>query len=144
MTYYEKLLDAMKYISNRHSSRGVNIEFIKYQTKDRENDYSWVVFKADNCNIEVRLDLKSLMYDLHLYEPDFITAFPSIGLNEPGFMIRLPENWEKDYKDKEYVEEDYKFPIPFWRCSDEFFEERYRHFDETIVRIKSMQNESED
>lgn len=144
MTYYEKLLDAMKYISNRHSSRGVNIEFVKYQTKNSENDYSWIVFKADNCNIEVRLDLKSLMYDLHLYEPDFITAFPSIGLNEPGFMIRLPENWEKDYKDKEYVEEDYKFPIPFWRCSDEFFEQRYRNFDETIARIKRMQNESKD
>lgn len=144
MTYYEKLLDAIKYISDRHSSRGVKIEFLKYQGKDKENDFSWVVFKSSNCNIEVRLDVKSLAVDLNLPEPEFISGFPSIGLNGPGIWFKLYDEWIEEYKDTEYIQRDYQFPIPFWRCSDEFFEQRYRHFDETIARIKSMKNESED
>lgn len=144
MTYYEKLLDAIKYISDRHSSRGVKIEFLKYQGKDKENDFSWVVFKSSNCNIEVRLDVESLAVDLNLPEPEFISGFPSIGLNGPGIWFKLYDEWIEEYKDTEYIQRDYQFPIPFWRCSDEFFEQRYRHFDETIARIKSMQNESED
>ena len=148
MTYLEKLFDAMSFISKRHEEAAwtkdvpgydftAKLTFIKQQPKDKNNDYEWVLFSiTGNGAIELRLDVKSLAFDLHLPEPEFISGFPSEGLDGPGIMFRLDDDWNKKYRDAEYVQEDYEFPIPFWRCSDESFKKRVEHFNEVVLRFK--------
>lgn len=147
MTYIEKLFDAMDFISKRHCNAAwidtngkydfhAKLDFFKRQEKDTKNDYEWVLFSFEGQGtIELRLDLKSLAFDLHLPEPDIINGFPSVGLNNNGVMFKIPEEWKNEYENKEYIQEDYEFPIPFWRCSDEMFEQRVNRFNATISRM---------
>ena len=113
------------------------LTFIKQQPKDSKNDYEWIIFSITrDGSIELRSDIKSLAVDLHLSEPEFIAGFPEEGLKGPGIMFRISEEWNEKYRDAEYVQEDYEFPIPFWRCSDEFFKQRVDNFNQTMLRFK--------
>ena len=148
MTYLEKLFEAMSFISKRHEEAtwttelpgydfSAKLTFIKQQPKDSKNDYEWILFSiTGDGSIELRSDIKSLAFDLHLSEPEFIAGFPSEGLNGPGIMFSISEEWNEKYRDAEYVQEDYEFPIPFWRCSDEFFKQRVDNFNQTMLRFK--------
>ena len=147
MTYLEKLFEAMSFISKRHTEAlwtkelqgydfSAKLTFIKQQPKDSKNDYEWILYSiTGDGSIELRLDINSLATDLHLLEPEFICGFPSEGLNGPGIMFRISEEWNKTYRNAEYVQEDYEFPIPFWRCSDEFFKQRVVNFNQSMMRF---------
>ena len=148
MTYLEKLFEAVSFISKRHTEAvwtkelpgydfSAKLTFIKQQPKDSKNDYEWILYSiTGDGSIELRSDINSLAFDLHLPEPDFINGFSSEGLNGPGIMFIISEEWNEKYRDKEYVQENYEFPIPFWRCSDEFFKQRVENFNQTMLRFK--------
>ena len=159
MTYLEKLFDSMEFISKRHESADwadlgpkydfhAKLTFVKDQPKDREsggqNDYEWILYSMEGSgSMELRLDLDSLSRDLNLPKPEIIRGFPDV-LKGPGVIWRIPEEWNNEYRNKEYVQEEYEFPIPFWRCTDEFFKKRIEHFNRVVNNAyKLSKNKSE-
>ena len=123
MTYLETLYYGIKQIAKRHNDiKGINTELAEY----------WII-KSDAPNIEMRLDFKSLCFELHL-------EFNSIN---DGFMIvnRYPDIWNKEYRNKDFIPDDMIYPnialpLAFWRCDDEFFKKRYKRFDAITKRFE--------
>ena len=152
MTNLEKLFDAMTFISKRHEAAAwttnvpgydftAKLTFIKQQPKDKKNDYEWVLFSiTGNGSIELRLDVKSLAADLHLPEPEFINGFPEEGLDGPGILFKIPEEWNAEYRDAEYIQ---KIPTVFWRCTDDQFKQRIENFNSTMEHLSVSLNEFE-
>lgn len=151
MTYLEKLFDSMEYISKRHENAdwikidkynfAAKLTFLKDQPKDRDNggqnDYEWILYSIEgDGSMELRMDLKSLAFDLCLPPPEIIRGFPEEGLNDSCVFWKIPEDWNKEYRDKEYIQKEYEIPIPFWRCSDEEFKKRVEHFNQVISKHK--------
>ena len=139
MTYLETLYYGIKHIAKRHNEiKGINTELAEHVEGDQKEaggphmcEY-WII-KSDAPNIEMRLDFRSLCFELHL-------EFNSI--NE-GFMIanRNPDVWNKEYRNKDFILDDTIYPniilpLAFWRCDDEFFKKRYKRFDAIIKRFE--------
>ena len=139
MTYLETLYYGIKHIAKRHNEiKGINTELAEHVEGDQKEaggphmcEY-WII-KSDAPNIEMRLDFRSLCFELHL-------EFNSI--NE-GFMIanRNPDVWNKEYRNKDFIPDDTIYPniilpLAFWRCDDEFFKKRYKRFDAIIKRFE--------
>lgn len=150
MTYIEKLYDAIAFISKRHKeAQWVNLgpnydfsaelKFIVDQPKDKENDYEWIYFSIIGKGSLVLVgDLNSLAVDLHLPNPEFVRGWEGKRKNYgPGIMFTIPDEWNDNYRNKEYIQENYNFPIPFWRCTDTQFQERVNHFNEIVSRFKT-------
>ena len=139
MTYLETLYYGIKHIAKRHNEiKGINTELTEYVEGDWKEDGGphtceyWII-KSDTPNIEMRLDFRSLCFELHL-------EFNSI--NE-GFMIvnRYPDIWNKEYRNKDFIPDDTIYPnialpLAFWRCDDEFFKKRYKGFDAITKRFE--------
>ena len=139
MTYLETLYYGIKHIAKRHNDiKGINTELAEHVEGDWKEDGGphtceyWII-KSDAPNIEMRLDFKSLCFELHL-------EFNSI--NE-GFMIvnRYPDIWNKEYRNKDFIPDDTIYPnialpLAFWRCDDEFFKKRYKRFDAITKRFE--------
>ena len=139
MTYLETLYYGIKHIAKRHNDiKGINTELAEHvegDWKETEGPHTceyWII-KSDAPNIEMRLDFKSLCFELHL-------EFNSI--NE-GFMIvnRNPDIWNKEYRNKDFIPDDTIYPnialpLAFWRCDDEFFKKRYKRFDAITKRFE--------
>ena len=139
MTYLEALYYGINYIAKRHNEiKGINTELAEHVEGDQKEaggphmcEY-WII-KSDAPNIEMRLDFRSLCFELHL-------EFNSI--NE-GFMIanRNPDVWDKEYRNKDFIPDDTIYPniilpLAFWRCDDEFFKKRYKRFDAITKRFE--------
>ena len=139
MTYLEALYYGIKHIAKRHNDiKGINTELTEHVEGDWKEiggphtcEY-WII-KSDAPNIEMRLDFRSLCFELHL-------EFNSI--NE-GFMIvnRNPDIWNKEYRNKDFIPDDTIYPnialpLAFWRCDDEFFKKRYKRFDAITKRFE--------
>ena len=139
MTYLETLYYGIKHIAKRHNEiKGINTELAEHVEGDQKEvggprmcEY-WII-KSDAPNIEMRLDFRSLCFELHL-------EFNSI--NE-GFMIanRDPDVWNKEYRNKDFIPDDTIYPniilpLAFWRCDDEFFKKRYKRFDAITKRFE--------
>lgn len=139
MTCLEVLYYGIKHIAKRHNEiKGINTELTEHVEGDWKEtggphmcEY-WII-KSDAPNIEMRLDFRSLCFELHL-------EFNSI--NE-GFMIvnRYPDIWNKEYRNKDFIPDDTIYPntalpLAFWRCDDEFFRKRYKRFDAITKRFE--------
>jgi hypothetical protein len=84
--------------------------------------------------------VKSLAADLHLPEPEFINGFPEEGLDGHGILFKIPEEWNAEYRDVEYIQ---KNPTVLWRCTDEQFKQRVENFNRTMERFSVSLNEFE-
>lgn len=160
MTYFEKLLDTIQFVVERHraaynrncsdkvkkelAKRGaddIKINFVRYQPEDgKESDYDYLLFEARDINIELRNDLESLFYNFKLNKPEYFNSFPSAGVNGPGFMVRMPKGWVEKYRYKEFdeTEQSDECSMLYWhdyKCSDENLDKRYKHFSDFMERF---------
>lgn len=139
MTYLETLYAGIESIAKRHNElKGINTKLAEYVEGDWKEFgpctcEHWII-ESDAPNIEMRLDFKSLCFELNL-------EFNAIN---NGFMIvnRNPKVWNAKYRDKEFIADDsiypnMELPLAFWRCSDEFFKNRYKRFDAVINFYKN-------
>lgn len=155
MTYLEKLNENLQYIVNRHfdaierncsdkvkdfikqqyNDQKPYIKFIKYQpVEKRTSDFEYLLYEAPYVNVELKNDIESLLYEYGLtITPDYFVSFPCAGVDCAGFMVKIPEGWTNNYKDKEYQEPEPKEESPLywhdWHCSDENMDKRYKHFN---------------
>ena len=143
-TYLEKLSDGMNFIAKRHHDvKGVNTRFVIHQLPEPGvSDYEYWYWEVDLPNVEYRIDVRSLCNELNLHEPDWISGFPAHNGGK-GFIIKNYGNWDV-LKNTEFVEtssvDEGITPFNIWRCSDEFFKQRYLRFDRMIECLKKQES----
>lgn len=157
MTYFEKLFEVIEYIANRHknaietlldedvkesiyshnNTKEVYIKFNKHQLPEyMKSDYEYLYFNAPIVTIDIKFDLETITLELNLPKPEFCNGVAGDPNDVGGFIIRIPEGWNEKFKNKEYEErEESLFWWRDWKCTDEHFKERYKHFNETIKRF---------
>ena len=156
MTYEEKLFSGIEYIAERHkkafeencsdevkefvyeknqNGSEIFIKFNRHSVPKSSMEYEYYYFNAPIVVNEMRFDIDSFVHDgLHLYGPEYTSGFAGHKEDVGGFVIRVPENWNKDYKDKEYEEpkDSPEYFVHVWNCTDEQLASRYKYFNNVL------------
>ena len=156
MTYEEKLFSELEHIAERHKKafeencsdkvkelvykeydkgRDIYIKFNEHSIPKSSMEYEYYYFNAPIIVNEMRFDINSLVKDtLHLCEPMYTCGKGGDKNDVGGFLIRVPENWGKEYKDKEFEEPENTpdFYVHVWNCTDEQLASRYKYFNNVI------------
>ena len=154
MTYEEKLFDGLKYIVERHKKafeencsdkvkelvykefgkgRDIYIKLNKHSVPKSDMESEYYYFNAPIVMNEMRFDIDSLVRgDLHLHKPEYCKGFNDDKVG--GFVIVVPEGWNKNYKDKEFEEPKSSpdFYVHVWNCTDEQLASRYQYFNKVV------------
>ena len=155
MTYEEKLFSELEHIAERHKKafeencsdkvkelvykdkhgRDIYIKLNEHSIPKSSMEYEYYYFNAPIIVNEMRFDIDSLVKDtLHLYEPMYTCGKAGDKNDVGGFLIRVPENWNKEYKDKEFKEPEDTPNIyhHVWNCTDEQLVSRYKYFNNML------------
>jgi len=153
MTYEEKLISGLEYIVERHkkafeencsdkvkelvykeSDKGsdIYIKLNKHSVPKSDMESEYYYFNAPIILNEMRFDIDSLVdFSLHLCKPEYCNGFNDDKVG--GFLIRVPEGWNKNYKDKEFEEPNApEFFVHTWNCTDEQLAVRYQYFNKVV------------
>lgn len=157
MTYFDKLFETLEYIANKHKNafekyldedvkeavfrsngngKEIYIKFNRHQLPEyKKSDFEYLYFNAPNIINEMKFDIDGLAIELELPKPIYCNGWDGDKDDVGGFMIRIPEEWNENFKNKEYKDrEESIFYWKDWKCSDEHLKERYKNFNKVIKR----------
>ena len=155
MTYEEKLFSELEHIAERHKKafeencsdevkeliykefdkgRDIYIKLNKHSAPKSDMESEYYYFNAPIIVNEMRFDIDSLVdFSLHLCKPEYCNGSVSDKNDVGGFLIKVPEGWNENYKDKEFEEPNAPdFFVHTWNCTDEQLASRYKYFNNVI------------